>query len=105
MHNPKMWDDIQRVVNSDGSDNTCKLVRCYANWNRIIEMMGFEASGIKYKTYVDLNPKLVKSSVYNTSSTLEHNRIVYTRLRLSSHHLQVETGKWSRVPRTLETTL
>ena len=29
----------------------------------------------------------------------EQIRVNITRLRLSSHHLKVETGRWSRIPR------
>ena len=36
----------------------------------------------------------------NVSVTInEHDRIAASRLRLSSHSLAIETGRWSRVPR------
>ena len=34
----------------------------------------------------------------NRSSIPEQNRIALTRMRLSSHHLRIETGRWSRIP-------
>ena len=52
-------------------------------------------------TYKQLNPRLISSTIYrnNNFRTPEPYRITYTRLRLSSHHLKIETGRWSRVPR------
>ena len=52
-------------------------------------------------TYKQLNPDLESPTVYRNQNLLipEHYRIAYTRLRLSSHHLRIETGRWSRMPR------
>ena len=49
-------------------------------------------------TYKDLNPTLEKSCLY-TQDVPEHVRIKITRLRLSSHNLKIETGRWSRLPK------
>jgi hypothetical protein len=48
--------------------------------------------------YRNLNPTLSVSQAYTSSSIPECNRIAFTRLRLSSHHLQYEMGRWTRVP-------
>ena len=47
--------------------------------------------------YRNLNPRLEVSSVY-TMNIPEFDRIAFTRMRLSSHHLQYEKGRWSRIP-------
>ena len=55
----------------------------------------------KTRTYVSLmNPELSDVPVYNRSHSVpEHQRKAFTRLRLSSHKLRIETGRWSRTPR------
>ncbi len=51
-------------------------------------------------TYYELNPELSKCAIYNQSANIpEHARIACTRMRLSSHYLKIETGRWSRIPR------
>ena len=42
---------------------------------------------------MSLNPDLEYDSMYD-----ERKRMDFSRLRLSSHRLAVETGRWSRVP-------
>ncbi len=52
-------------------------------------------------TYRQINPKLeVNPMLQVTGATAisEQGRIASTRLRLSSHYLRVETGRWSRIP-------
>ena len=52
------------------------------------------------KTYKEINPSLSISVIYcNDSKIPEYARIVITRLRLSSHRLRIETGRWSRLPK------
>ena len=58
-----------------------------------------EATGSRYTTYREsINPSLSLHPLYNTCIP-EHERIATTRLRLSSHSLAVEKGRWSRIPR------
>ncbi len=48
--------------------------------------------------YMLLNPNLSVNCIYNKSSYIfEHCRIACTWIRLSSHHLRVETGQWARI--------
>ena len=53
------------------------------------------------QTYQEINPDLESPDLYKKSSDFvpEHYRIAFTRLRLGSHRLKVETGRWSRIPR------
>ena len=50
-------------------------------------------------SYCSLNQSLEKHSVYETPSVPEYARIAFSRIRLSSHRLKVETGRWSRIPK------
>ena len=51
-------------------------------------------------TYMDLNPSLTVHTIYSkTPNVYEHKRIATTRIRLASHRLKIETGRWSRIPR------
>ena len=46
-----------------------------------------------------MNPGLTSHSVYSPDSLLEDDlRILFTRLRVGSHRLRVETGRWARTP-------
>ena len=50
-------------------------------------------------TYCSINPELTSPKIYSSDIPIqEHHRIACTRLRLSSHRLKVETGRWSRIP-------
>ncbi len=46
-----------------------------------------------------MNPEVTRHPMYNTSSVPEYARVSFTRLRLSSHYLRVETGRWARLTR------
>lgn len=60
-----------------------------------------DSNRTKSKTYLEINPDLAVHSVYSSISPHfpENHRISFTRLRLSSHRLRVETGRWQRIPR------
>ena len=49
--------------------------------------------------YRVINPGLKRVRMYNDSTCPEYARIAATRIRLGSHRLRVETGRWSRLPR------
>ena len=49
-------------------------------------------------SYRILNPDLDVSPVYGGIVIPECNRIAFTRMRLGSHHLRYETGRWARIP-------
>ena len=91
--NPKMYSYIENVINvfymeSDLHDMT-ERVR--------------NSEGTRFKTYLSLNPSLSMHDIYSRKARFEfvpeHYRIEFTRLRLSSHRLRVETGRWSRMNR------
>lgn len=50
--------------------------------------------------YRKLNPTLSVHPMYSREIVVsEHARIYMSRIRLSSHRLKVETGRWARIPR------
>ena len=54
--------------------------------------------GTKAVTYRSINPGLKVHPVYLSHEYIdERARITFSRLRLSSHNLKVETGRWSRI--------
>ena len=54
--------------------------------------------GSRYTTYAEINPSLSVHDVYSRrrDTVPEYKRIFFTRMRLSSHRLRVETGRWAR---------
>jgi hypothetical protein len=61
------------------------------------------ATTTKRETYVALNPNLQLQPIYNDKCIPEQIRMAYTRMRLSSHNLKIETGRWARTPRDQRT--
>ena len=53
----------------------------------------------KPATYMAINPTLSVHPMYCAMDACERERISASRLRLGSHHLKIETGRWSRIPR------
>ena len=40
-----------------------------------------------------------RKNIQSFATVPEWQRIAFTRFRLSSHRLRIETGRWSRLPR------
>ena len=57
----------------------------------------------KSATYKLHNPTLSVMRMYTQHIVPEHQRIAYSRFRLSSHNLKIETGRWTRTPRERRT--
>ena len=52
----------------------------------------------------EMNPSLCVHKVYSANQYIpDFCRVSFTRLRLMSHNLKVETGRWSRTPTPLRT--
>ena len=50
--------------------------------------------------WCQINPSLSVHRIYSAPQTFpEYKRESFTRLRVSSHSLRVETGRWGRLPR------
>ena len=55
-------------------------------------------NGSKAITYRKLNPRLSVHGAYTSDDHInERERLVFTRFRLCSHYLKIETGRWSRI--------
>ena len=56
-------------------------------------------NGSKFQYYIAINPSLSTHSMYREKLEIpEFKRITLTRLRLSSHNLKIETGRWKCPP-------
>ena len=56
------------------------------------------SSSTRRREYMKINTELTQHSLYADKRTTETRRIAATRLRLGSHRLKIETGRWSRIP-------
>ena len=66
----------------------------------VIKTRVMASTQTKAVTYRTFNPELSVHSIYgtNTEDIVEDDlRTSFTRLRLSSHRLRIETGRWSRI--------
>jgi hypothetical protein len=80
---------IQELSDYQSDADTVKL------HNRIVNSMR-----TKYRVYYELiNPNLEIHQMYRCNDVIEYKRLTATRLRLSSHNLEIERGRWSRKPR------
>ena len=52
----------------------------------------------KMTSYMSINPQLQSPALYSLDIA-EYKRIAITRLRVISHNLKIETGRWSRIAR------
>jgi hypothetical protein len=59
------------------------------------------ATSSKVYTYLQLNPELSVHKVYESriEAIPDHERQAFSRFRLSSHRLRIETGRWARQAR------
>ena len=50
-------------------------------------------------TYCQMNPELAVHPIYLSHNVVDDDfRTAFTRFRLSSHRLKIETGRWARIP-------
>ena len=50
-------------------------------------------------TYSLFNPEQNIHRIYGDATVPESDRVAFTRLRLGSHFLKIETGRWARIER------
>ena len=80
----RVLDDETEVIKEDKS-------------SRVESLTASEST--KRMTYVSLNPTIQQHKVYKNDCLQEHKRKEFTRYRVSSHNLKVETGRWGRIER------
>ena len=87
--NTKGYRYLQRVM--DSNDKGLEEIRTTIRTNN---------TSTKRNTYKLLNPELVPSPVYQdeTNYIPDYVRVEYTRFRTGSHLLNIEKGRWSRIP-------
>ena len=95
-HNKPMWSYIQNVLNGDADHFVDAETKTMKD-----DVQNAPPSGTRFRTYFSLNPTLEVHPIYTDCSMTipDYLRISFTRFRLSSHMLRVETGRWSRTPR------
>ena len=90
--NSKGFKYLQMVINDNNNvDSLEKIALTVRN----------SLNATKFQTYcTELNPDLEVHDAYGKSVFLpDYMRISFTRLRVMSHNLKVEKGRWSRMPR------
>ncbi len=103
--------DLCRNYNTPGYRNLTKVLRDDQTSDvlgKITDYVQRKApTATKLNTYVtELNPSLNVHDIYLTTSYIpDYHRESLTRIRLMSHNLRVETGRWSRTPAPLRTCL
>ena len=90
-----LYDSLQNVLERDDYLTTDRDVLR----SQLTEM---PPERTKFRLYLTLNPDLSVHPIYKFADNkplIEDNlRIVFTRIRLCSHRLRSETGRWNRVP-------
>ena len=66
---------------------------------KIVQVIRSQDNATKLVTYrTELNPDLSNHYIYRKSVYIpDYKRTSFTRLRLMSHNLKVETGRWIRI--------
>ena len=94
--------EAQRVKSPMGKCITTLLASPAANITDTARSVT-ESQSTRRSTYRSINPNLTRPKMYGDPNCPEYARLAATRLRLGSHRLQVETGRWSRIPRDQRT--
>ena len=58
-----------------------------------------QSDSSRRKTYLLFNPELITHRIYADSTVSESDRVAFSGIRLGSHYLKIETGRWSRIER------
>ena len=96
---------IYRLCEQNNTNGFKFIRECFSsepreNWNKLKEKFITKEEGTKAMTYKEINPDLTLHNIYSTNEYVaEWKRINFTRFRLSSHNLKIETGRWSRMKR------
>ena len=83
---------IKTAINDDTiSPKTCK--------EKLADTLKRNVQSSKRMTYTNMNPSYSQHKVYDNENIPEYMRVSFTRFRLSSRELNIEKGRWCRVPR------
>ena len=83
---------LKKVIDESNDSNSLE---------KIVQVIRSKDDATKFVTYrTELNPDLASHCVYTKSVYIpDYKRISFTRLRLMSHNLKVETRRWNRIAR------
>jgi hypothetical protein len=85
-----MYKYIKRILNSENSFVQTEMERIKTNV--------LNSTSTKRTEYLKINPNLRTPTMYLSVLNIpEHYRRAFTRMRLSSHKLKIETGRWARI--------
>ena len=68
---------------------------------KLQENIHIKTNSSKRATYLLMNLLLKVPAIYNNEKIPEYKRVYYTRLRLSSYNLKIETGRWTHTPEVM----
>ena len=93
---PEIYQPIDDTMQRDDYLKTDRDILCE-------QLQGMPPEKTKLRLYLTMNPELDVHPLYKTTndtdSIVEDNlRMAFTRVRLCSHRLRSETGRWNRVP-------
>ena len=84
-----------KVLQNIGTQNTSHKSTFLAKLTDTVKA----SEATRNKLYCEVNPTLQRHSMYDSPKVPEWSRKAFTRVRLSSHRLNVEMGRWTRIPR------
>ena len=100
--------DLTRDYNTRTSKQLDSVIQCDDHVGSAVNVLKNRirnSDRTKFVTYRTINPTLDMHAVYSHRKREnfidEYHRLSFSRLRLSSHNLKIETGRWSRQPREL----
>ena len=92
---------LQTQKDSNFSKRCLMVGTLLTHWKKTEIEVRNKLNATKFQTYcTELNPNLEVHEVYRKSDYVpDYLRVYFTRLRLMSHNLKIETGRWSRLQR------
>ena len=67
------------------------------HYYEVIRQRVQSSTSTRRMSYRVVNPDLKVHPAYTNLNVPEHDRIAFSKMRLSSHHMKFETGRWSRI--------
>ena len=97
-NSPDLYQPIEDIMLRDDYLKTDRDILCQ-------QLQGMPPEKTKLRLYLTMNPDLsvhpLYKSTYNDPIIEDNLRMAFTRVRLCSHRLRSETGRWNRVPAAL----
>ena len=65
----------------------------------MVKAKGRQSHPTRRENYLLFNPDLTTHPIYVDPTVPEADRIAFSQIRLGSHFLKIETGRWARIER------